>query len=277
MEPNEVCKECMLESRPLAKLKGKYVKVVNKIKRIIESKRLDVEDLIEKLCSADRHAVFSTDDAFSKITTINQLFFHINKYCNIYEYELLQIFLESIDECDEAVKLLEDFTEELHQSILKELDLMSESQDELKPKIPMNGTFTLKIKYTGDQTCTLSTKNMVQRIIYESLELQKPSIIFIGLEEGCINFVYQISAAAKSYILQHKITPDGFKLLALHDIKCLNVDGTEITVPDSLKFITQVSMMQACSIFYNYMTTIILRKNMTKCACNIIKLSDVKL
>ena len=210
--------------------------MVTKIKNIIESKQLKVEDLIEKLCSADNHnTVFSTDVAFSKITTINQLFIHINQYCNIYDYDLLQTFLESLDECDEATKLLDDFTEELHHSILKELDLMSESNGQLKPKVPVNGMYTLKVKYTGDQKCTLSTKNMVQRIIYESLKLHKPSVIFIGLEEGCIAFVYQISAAVKSYILQHKITPNGLALLASCDIKCLIVDGTEIPVPIELK------------------------------------------
>lgn len=248
--PNEVHHESTLQSKPLIKLKGKYIKVVNKIKHIIESKQFKVEDLIAKLCLAadDDYTVFSTDDAFNKIATINELFSHINKYCNIYEYELLQIFLKSLDECDEAVKLLDDFTEELHHSILKELDLMSESKDRLKPKNPMNGTYTLKIKYTGDQKCTLSTKNMVQRIVYDSLKLHKPSIIFIGLEEGCIAFVYQISGAVKSYIMQNKITPNGLALLASHDIKCLIVDGTEMPVP--LEFKTQVSVVQPHDILY---------------------------
>ena len=252
---NEVHHESLLESKPLTKLKAKYIKVVNKIKKIIESKRFKVEDLIANMCLADdRYSVFSTDDEFSKITTINELFLHINKYCTIFEYKLLQMFLESLDECDEAVKLLDDFTEELQHSVLKELDLMSESKDQLKPKIPMHGTCTLKIKYTGDQKCTLSTKNMVQRIVCESLKLHKLSIIFLGLEEGCIAFVYQISAVVKSYILEKSITPNDLGLLALHDIKCLIVDDTEIPVP--LEFKEQVSVMQAygslCSVYtYN--------------------------
>ena len=237
---NEVHHESMLQSKPLIKLKGKYIKVVNNIKHIIQLKQFKIEDLIEKLCLVGQSYAFSTDDAVAKVTTINELFCHINKYCNIYDYELLQAFLESLDECDEAVKLLDDFTEELHHSVLIELDLMSESKDQLKPQVPINGTYTLRIKYTGDQKCTLSTKNMVQRIIYESLKLQKQSIVFIGLEEGCIVFVYQISAAIKSYILQNKITLEGLALLASHDIKYLIVDGTEIPVPLELK--AQVSV-----------------------------------
>ena len=232
--------DCVLEAQPLAKLKAKYINIFRKIKKIIESKQLEIEELKMILDMAHQNdcTVFSTDDTFSKITTMNQLFQHISNYCSIYDYELLQVFLESIDECDEAVNLLEEFTEELKKSILKELDLMSVFKEH--PKTLMNGTFTLKVKYTGRETCTLPTKNMVQRIVIESLKLKKASIIFIGLEEGCIAFVYQISEIIKSYILQYKITPDGLALLASHDIKCLIVDQTEIPVPLELKI--QVSM-----------------------------------
>ena len=243
MESDEKCRECMLQSRPLTKLKGKYVKVVDRIKNKIKLKSFKVEDLISKLCQSDANnvTVFSTDEAFSKITTIDLLFFNIGKYCNIYDYEMLESFLDSLEECDEAVTLLDEFTEELQESILKELDLMYESEGQLKPKKLMKGTCTLKVKYHGDQKCTLSAKKMVQRIVNESLGLRKASIIFIGLEEGCIAFVYQISKAVKSYILSYKITPEGHALLALYDIECLIVDGTEIPIPVEFKtFKTQV-------------------------------------
>ena len=243
MEPDKI--ECMQKSGPLTKLKGKYVKVVNKIKHMIKSKPFEVKELIEKLHLTDTNnvTIFSTDEAFSKIATIDQLFFNIGKYCNIYDYEILESFLESLEEGDEAIKLLDDFTDELEDSILKELDLMSESKGQLKPKKLMKRKYTLKVKYHGGQTCTLSEKKMVQRIVNESLGLKKASIVFIGLEEGCIALVYQISAAVKSYILNYKITPEGHALLALHDIECLIVDGTEIPVPVEFKaFKTKVAI-----------------------------------
>ena len=230
--------DCLLKTQPLAKLKGKYTKTFKKIKCIIESKQLKLEELLTTLDMAHQNTCteVSTDGTANKITTLDELFSHISEYCSIYDYELLQVFLESSDECDEAVTLLEEFTEELNNSILKELDLMSE----IKNKPIMNGTYTLKIKYTGKEKCTLPTKNMVQRIVIESFKLKRASIIFIGVEEGCIAFIYQISAAVKSYILQHTITPDGLGLLASHDIKCLIVDGTEIPIP--LEFKIQVSI-----------------------------------
>ena len=227
---NETYADCTLRTEPLAKLKGNYIKTFAKIKRTIKSKQLEIDDLRMNLEMAGDCIGFSTND----ITTTDQLFSLIGEYCTIYDYELLQVFLESLD-CDEALNLLEEFTKELNNSILKELDLMSEIN-----KPPMNGTYTLKVKYTGKESCKLSTEKMVQRIVIESLKLKRASIFLIGTAEGCITFIYQISAIVKSYILDHKkITPKGLAKLASCDIKCLIVDETEILVP--LEFKTQVS------------------------------------
>ena len=231
--------DCLLKTQPLVKLKGKYTKTFKNIKRIIESKQLEFEDLLMNLDMAIKNTEDtedSTDGTANKITTMDELFSHISENCSIYDYELLQVFLESTDECEEAVTLLDEFTEELNNSILNELDLMSE----IKNKPVIDGTYTLKIKYTGKEKCTLRTENMVKRIVIESLKLKRASIIFIGVKEGCIAFIYQISAAVKSYILQHTISSDGLGLLASNDIKCLIVDGTEIPIP--LEFKIQVSM-----------------------------------
>ena len=242
----------MLKRKPLTKLKGKFINVVDKIRHIIESKPFKVEDLIRKLrqlIDADQTTVSSTDDTFGDITTVEQLFSYILKYYtySIYDYEQLEAFLASLDECDEAIKLLDDFTKELEDSILLELDLMSENKDQLKPKKLMKGTFRLDVKYTGKEEYTLALQRMVKRIVQESLHLHKASITFIGSEEGCIAFVYQISVAVKSYIQHYIITPNGLALLALHDIKCLVVDGTEIPIPVEFKeFKVQVWQILYC-------------------------------
>ena len=224
---NDTYADCTLKTEPLAKLKGKYIRTFAKIKQTIKSKQLEIDDLRMNLEMAGD---FSTND----ITTTDQLFSLIGKNCTIYDYESLQVFLESLD-CNEALNLLEEFTKELNNSILKELDLMSEIN-----KPAMKGIYTLKVKYTGKESCKLSTEKMVRRIVMESLELKRASIFLIGAAEGCITFIYQISAVVKSYILDHKrVTPKGLALLASCDIKCLIVDETEILVP--LEFKTQVS------------------------------------
>ena len=107
-------------------MKGKYIKVVGQVKLAIEQKKYKIDELISNLAAADddNQTVFSTDEAFCKIKNTNQLFIWIGKYRSMYDYELLLAFVESID-CKEAIKLLDDFSKELHSSILKDLDLLS--------------------------------------------------------------------------------------------------------------------------------------------------------
>ena len=74
----------------------------------------------------------------------NDLFLHIGMYCSMYDFDLLLALVEST-ECQEAVKLLDDFTEELHCSILKDLDLLSEDGELLKLRDFMQSTQKLVI------------------------------------------------------------------------------------------------------------------------------------
>ena len=145
--------------------------------------------MILSLCSLDEDnvTIFSTDKAFKEIHSTTELFHHIGQYCSIYDYELLEAFVESI-ECEEAIKLLDDFTEELRCSVLNDLDLLSKDGELRDPKDFMNGTYKLIIKYVGGK-CTLKTKEIVENIIYECFHLKKETIIFKGVQESCVAFV----------------------------------------------------------------------------------------
>ena len=179
----------------LAKLKGKYANIVTKIQHIIEEKELDIKQLIVSLCVADEGnlTIFSTDEAFVRITDTKELFHQIGKYCSMYDFDLLFAFVVST-ECREAIKLLDDFAEELHCSILKDLDL-SEDGELRNLSDFMHDTHKLVIKYVGK--CTLKAKEKIQDIIYECFRLRKGSITFKGVQEGCVAFVYQISSSCK--------------------------------------------------------------------------------
>ncbi|XP_065900889.1 uncharacterized protein [Dysidea avara] len=243
--------ECDLKNQAITKLKVKYIKVVNKIKQTMEEKHFDVDELIMNLSAADEdnHTVFSTDVAYNTIKTIPDLFKKIGQYCSVYDYELLQVLVESVD-CEEAIKLLEGFTEELNNSIINELDLLRIFQEQPKPTQLMPGTHKLVIKYTGN-ICTLPMKNMIQRVVFECFKLKPGSVILRGIEEGCIALIYQISAAVKSYLLHYKLGHQEFTLLATHKIKCVIVDGTEIQVPPeflekaNLASVTQITSRDA--------------------------------
>ena len=195
--------------------------------RIFEGKEFEIQQLIINLCAADRTklTVFSTDDAFSKIQTYHMLSHQIGKYCSIYDYELLEAFVESTD-CQEAIEVLTAFTDEMHSSILKELDLLSECGKMLNPDDLMPGTYKFAIEYIGGR-CTLETKNTIQNVIHEHFHLQKGTIVFKGVEISCIFFVYQISAAVKSYLLEYQLDNRNLTAFATHNIACLIIDGVE--------------------------------------------------
>ena len=220
-----------LHARTITKLKGKYAAVVEKLRLIIESRKLDINSLILKLCSLDdaNTTIFSTDKAFIKIHSTTELFHHIGQYCNIYDYELLAAFVEST-ECEEAKKLWDDFTKELDCSILSDLDLLSKDGELRYPKDFMSESHKLVIKYVGGK-CTLKIKEMVQKIIYDCFRLIKGSIIFKGVQEGCVSFVYQISPTVKSYLLQYPLTAMNIALLSEYQIKSFIIDGEELKLP----------------------------------------------
>ena len=107
----------------------------------------------------------------------NDLFLHIGMYCSMYDFDLLLALVEST-ECQEAVKLLGDFTEELRCSILKDLDLLSVDGELLKLRDFMQSTHKLVIKYVGDSKFTLKAKEKIQNIIYQCFHLKKGMYYF---------------------------------------------------------------------------------------------------
>ena len=224
-----------LRARTLTSLKGKYSKIVIKVQCIIEKENFDIKELILSLCAADEEntTIFSNDKAFSEITDIKRLFLHILTYCNMYDFELLLAFVESTG-CQEAIKLLDDFTEEVRHSILKDLDLLSEGGELLNPQDFMPNTHKLVIKYVGGGKCTLTAKEKVQNIIYECFHLRKGSITFMGVQEGCFALVYQISAAVKCHMLQIEIASSDVTMLAENYIMCISIDDVELKISSQL-------------------------------------------
>ena len=228
---DEATTEKQLRSRTLTKLRGKYANIVNKIRCIIEEKNFDIKQLILNLCAADEDnlTVFSTDEAFIKITNTNDLFLHIGMYCSVYDFDLLLALVEST-ECQKAVKLLDDFTEELRCSILKDLDLLSEDGEPLKLRDFMQSTHKLVIKYVGDSKFTLKAQEKIRNIIYQCFHLKRGCFFLKGVQEGCVAFVYQISAAVKSHMLQIEITPGDVTMFSEQHIISVSIDDVKLKI-----------------------------------------------
>ena len=225
--------ERQLNACTILKLKGRYAVMFHEIMNVFEEKKLDVQSLMLHLCALDEDnvTIFSTDLAFKKIHSIKELFYYISKYCSVYDYEILETFVEST-ECEEAMKLLDDFTKELHSSVLSDLDLLGDVGELQGPMESMPKTHKLIIKYIGGK-CTMETKELVQNIIYEHFHLQRGSIIFKGIQDDSDTSVYQISPTIKSHIQQYPITTKN--VFPQDTIKSLKIDDKELKFPEQLQ------------------------------------------
>ena len=227
----------------IMRLRQKYSEVIRKLIHIFKEKKVDIEELITILCfdDVDKKSVFSTDAAFSTIRTEIQLFRCVAQYCKgIYDYEVLNVLVQASG-CPEAIKELTDFTESLHNSVLTEIDLMSEHGELLHPDDFMPGTYKFIIEYVGGK-CKIETKEMVQGIVEQSVHLNKGVLIFKGVDVGSILFIYQIAEAVKHYLLQYKFTEEDVKFLEGNNITSLIVDDVRImSSSQSNKVITRIS------------------------------------
>ena len=225
------CTEMTKQFRDLlvTNLRTTYSKVVRKLMHIFKEKKVDIEELITILSFDDvnNKSVFSTDTAFSTIRTENQLFHQVSKYCKgIYDYRVLDVLVQA-SECPEAIKELTNFTNLLQNSILTEVNLMSEHGELLHPDDFMPGTYKFIIEYVGGK-CTIETKEMVQGIVEQSVRLRKGSLIFKGIDVGSILFIYQTSEVVKNYLLQYKFTEEDVRFLEGNNITSLVVDDVRI-------------------------------------------------
>ena len=213
----------------IKRLRQKYSKVVKKLIDIFKEKKVNIEEIITILCFDDvnKKSIFSTDTAFSTIRTDIQLFHHVAQYCkSIYDYQVLDILVQASN-CPEAIKELTDFTESLHNSILTEIDLMSEDGELLHPDDFMPGTYKFIIEYVGGK-CTIETKEMVQGIVEQSVRLNKGVLIFKGIDLGSILFIYQVSEAVKHYLLKYKFTKEDVVFLEENKVRALVVDNVVV-------------------------------------------------
>ena len=215
-----------LASHTVAIWMGKFAKVFNEIRKIFEEQKLDVFSLISNLCILDakKITIFSTDKVFKEVQSVSELFIHIARCCNVFDYELLEAFLEST-ECTEAKNLLDSFTKELMSSAMNKLDLLSIGE-EFKAMKP--GSHKLTVKYMGEQ-CTQNIEKIIRKAVFEYFGLTKGSIILVGVETGCLRILYEISSAVKSYFQQYPKTDEDFmQFFKTYKIECLFIDGEEL-------------------------------------------------
>ena len=185
-----------------------------------------VQDMIINLCSSDNGlSVFSTDENLRRATTVSEVFLFISQKCSMYDYDVLRICINSTD-CEEAIQIVENFTKELENSLLKDLNLLSDNDLSFKYSsyvFPSGKRRKLTIECSG-KSLTCQDKNLIQNIICEKFELPEASMQFITVTTGSVYLIYEISVKVKEHLLQYRITVDIVKSLITCQINCLAID-----------------------------------------------------
>ena len=181
-----------------------------------------IEDMIINLCSSDDGlSVFSTDENLRKAKTVSEVFLFISQKCSMYDYEVLKIFIKSTD-CKEAIQMVESFTTELKESLLKHLNLAScDLWDAYN--LPSGKRWKLTIEYRGSNL-KCENKNLFQNIICEKFGLPAASVQFVAAIKGSVNLIFEISVIVKEHLLQHRITNEMVTSFVAYRISCLIID-----------------------------------------------------
>ena len=212
----------------VTEFRAKYSRMVRMVKTTMEEyindkkNKYSIEDMIISLCSSDNGlSVFSTDENLKKAKTVFEVFLFISQNCSMYDYEVLKIFIKSTD-CEEAIHMVESFTAELKDSLLRQLNLASCDLWDA-PTLPSGKRRKLTIEYRGSNL-KYENKHLIQNIICEKFELPAASVQFVAAKKGSVNLIFEISVIVKEYLLQYRITNDMVASFVAYRISCLIID-----------------------------------------------------
>ena len=152
------------------------------------------------------------EDISDKVTTIDELWKKLTCHWTIYDYDILVLVVD-LTECKQAQEVLDNFVAKIDPSALEDVDLV------LCCKVYGEELFKplLRVKVNAEH-CTLVVKNEVKEIISKRYDLEKYSLRFKGIREGCIELIYNMSKAVTLYLLQFTVTGSVTADFAAHKI-----------------------------------------------------------
>ena len=176
--------------------------MTNKIKQALIDSKVDVDALIEQLCTisavSNKKVPLFDEDVFIRITSVDEFWKRLRRFWSIYDYDLLRYIIK-ITKCKKAKSILEEFLSRIDPSAIRDVDLVlhcrvDQRDGSLRP--------TLRIKVNAEK-CTYVISQKVKKIVSEKFELKEYTLCFKGIKEGCVELLYYISKAVKSYLLQY--------------------------------------------------------------------------
>ena len=133
-------------------------------------------------------------------------------------------------------------------SVIKDIDLVAHYEI-FKRKGLMKPLLRIKVKVDKIDNITDSIKREVKEAMSLKFRLEKYSLWFKGIKEGCIELVYEISNAMMSYFLHYKF--DGYNLtdLAACKIISLHINEMELQIPPEIDMVCIYSQLQNTNNF----------------------------
>ena len=181
-----------------------------------------VEHMIMSIKSNDN--AISADEHLRNAKTVSHVFIVISEHCNMYDYDVLETFIEST-KCERAINVLTDFTNELKNSLLMSLSLLSDDTLRCKSDFQPTGSIQkLTIEYRGRDLKPEDIK-VIKKILCDHFEdLREEFIQFIAANVGSVKLIFEMSLMVKEYLLQYKITTGAVTSLFEHQINRLIIN-----------------------------------------------------
>ena len=215
----------------LNKIEVEFAKMTDKIKEALCNNNISVTSLVEQLCAISavrsKKVPIFDEDVFEKVKSIYELWRKLRKFWNIFDYDIL-IFVIDISECIEAQEILNNFLARIDLSAFEDMGLVLHYiiyEEELMQPL-------LRIKVNTEK-CTLGIKNKVKEIVSKKFNLEEYSLRFNGIKDGCIEFVYYLSKAMVSYLLEYQVTGSTMADFAAHNIVSFQIGDMKLNVPTS--------------------------------------------
>ena len=213
----------------------KFDEMMSSLEEVYQNDK--VSELLKSLSTADQDKI-SEFSLFKGIKTLDDVFLYLRSQCKISDYKLLVAFVK-IRQNTDAIKILNNFTEELKRSVLYELNLLSLNRAYFKDFTPDKNSRKLIIKYQS-MTLSLREKEVIQSVVCKEFKLSVNSIQFVHFAEGCIRVIFRISLNVKKHLLHYPINADIIKSLFDNKIVRIIIDD-EVELKVSYYFNAKVS------------------------------------
>ena len=221
----------------LEDIEVEFAKMTNRIKKALVSSSINVSSLVEQLCTIsgvkNKNVPLFDGDIFEKVKSIDEFWKRLRMFWSIIDYDLLRFVVE-LSECEKAQDILKEFLSRIDPSVIEDVDLVLHCKEEqwdgsLKP--------VLRIK-VNDVNCGSDIVQKAKEIISEKYNLQKYSLRFKGIKNGCVELLYHISKAMMLYFLQFQISSHMLAEFTKLKIISLHIDDFKLEVPSKTIDIT---------------------------------------